>query len=476
MQKAPRARVKLQGQPKKVFSLLGVKPLALLTLYPNHELRARFPSPSPAPRTSGPSPLKLVNRLKVAISDADALEACRYPSCPWPRPGYGGSPKPTPFSLYARRMLARAGGCFAPPAEGRLVFLTGTLPGSTEAALKAISDHSAWVVHELLTRLPRVIASKASDLLWEWVWEFQSRGALHWHGVVECKTADDAKVLMGAFRGVWSSVLQGLAKRSGVDVFERSYGGSWRDEPEKWRIDAQLAYASPQQYLSKYLDKDASKAGSAAGYYPTRWYGCSRRLLFELKAATVVRSTRQGSRVADWLISTADVDLLQWIQSLSTKTIAFVDKVGTGSTVVFYLRDGENSVIRKFVRGLKSVIELFRDEWEGLASGQRRVEHRIRWRCIDMCGVSSFLRERLYSDIGERQRALLESYVLGQEVDSVELRIIDNYARTLLVNAGFFAHVNSEAPPVRGVDIDAPKDAGRSGGCQVEINYPGLPF
>jgi hypothetical protein len=94
-----------------------------IRLYPNGEIRARVSPPSVKSSGIGdvPSPL-LVNSDKLAISSLPPVEACDYPSCSWPRVGYGGLPVGTSFSAYARKMLARAGGVFSSPGDGRVVF------------------------------------------------------------------------------------------------------------------------------------------------------------------------------------------------------------------------------------------------------------------------------------------------------------------------------------------------------------------
>jgi hypothetical protein len=448
----------------------------LLSIYPNGEIRARVPGARPSAGRSRSSPLILVNQLKVAISALPPVEACRYPSCPWPRPGYGGTPSPTTFSVYGRRMLARAGGIFSPAEEKRLCFLTGTLPGSTSAAMKAMSDYSSWIVHEVLTRLPRVIGVPASELRYEWVWELQRRGALHWHGVIECPTEESAQALLLAFRGVWISVLLGLKKKSSVDIFERWYGGTWADKPETWRIDAQLAKASPQQYLSKYLSKENGKVGSLTAYYPVRWYGCSRLILKDLRSRTVVRSTSLEQDVPAWLLTDSDVELLAWIDSLSVKTIPLRDPYSSGKTIVFYLKQGDDRLVASYVKGYRTMQEYLAQIWrEGRKNREKRYGG-IEFSLIEKCSKKSFLMERLMNDVGERQRLILEEYLVGGSYAREELLLIDSYAAVILCNAGCFAPVNSEAPPERGVDSVAPKQAGNREGCQVEIEYPGLPF
>jgi hypothetical protein len=446
-------------------------------MYPNNELRARVSAPVSVPRTdSGVLRPFLVNRKKLAIFDDLPVEAHRYPSCPWPRKGYGGVPSPKGFSVYARRQLARCGGVFAPASEGRLAFLTGTLPGGTPAAMEAISLHSSWVVHQLMTRIPRVIAQKSGESRWMWVWEWQKRGALHWHCVWECKDAETASLLLDVFKGVWCAVIDGLSKRSGVDCAERRDGGTWAGQYDAWRVDAQIGRKSPQNYLAKYLGKDDSKGGKVDAPYPNRWYGCSRKILQEMRDSLIVVDTHVGTSILSWVLTEDDVRILRTIEKVSDYTVAFCDKFKVGATVVFYPAMEEIEGVKEFLRGFGMHFQSGTQLWQKSVKARVPLPQRRSWLNIDQVGRYPRVQDRLYEDLGARQRAVLESYVMGQEVDQADIELIDNYAFRLLVNAGLLSPVIPLKRSGTGLTGDAPKKAWKGGGVVDENEYPGLPF
>lgn len=448
-----------------------------ITIYPNNEIRARVAAPVPAPRSDGGRVRAfLVNRSKLAISDDLPVEAHKYPSCVWPRPGYGGEPKPKSFSLYARRQIGRSGGVFSPAREKRLVFLTGTLPGGTDEAMEAISRHSSWVVHELMTRIPRVIDQKSGESRWIWVWEFQKRGALHWHCVYECHDPETAQLLIAEFKLVWCSVMDGLSKRSGVDCAARRDGGTWAGQYDSWRVDAQLGRRAPQNYLAKYLSKDDSKGGSVDFPYPNRWYGCSRKILVELSQLIEVVDTHSESSIPSWVLTDGDVEVLKILDSVSSHTVAFCDKYRSGSTVVFYPDLGQTGDIKEFIRGLSMHFESGNELWKRSVKSRVPMPQLRPWLNIDICGRYPRVQNRLYEDLGARQRCILESYVMGQEIDQSEIEIIDKYAFQLLVRAGLTAPVIPLKRSGTGLTGHAPEKAKKQGAPRIEDEYPGLPF
>lgn len=448
-----------------------------LTLYPNNEIRSRVSAPVPVDkRNLADRDRTLVNRKKLAILPVELSEACLYPSCPIKKPGYGGSPNRTAFSLYARRQLSRAGGVFSPSDSGKLSFLTGTLPGGTPEAAKALSDNSSWVVHQLMTRIPRLMSAKASDLRWMWVWEWQKRGVLHWHAAIECPSKEARDVLLRNFKQLWCAIIDGLSKRSGVDCAARAGGGTWSGQYDVWRVDAQVARKSPQNYLAKYLGKDDSKGGSADIPYPTRWYGCSRRILRELSELTVVVNTHDDASVPSWVLTDSDMEILKILDAASAHTVCFVDKFKTGSTVVFYPNTDEIDRIRSFVRSFPMHFSSGSELWRRSVKSRVPMPQRRSWLHVDNVGRYPRCQDRLYDDLGARQRSILESYVMGQEVDQAEMEIIDNYAFRLLVYAGLLNPVIPLERSATGLTGDATKKAKKRGREGDDAGYPGLPY
>jgi hypothetical protein len=450
----------------------------LLTAYPNGEIRARVPAPVPVPRSDRRRivSLNLVNRQKLAQNLELPPEVFRYPSCPWPRVGYGGEPRKRTFSLYARQMMARAGGVFSPSREKRNVFLTGTLPGGTMAAFQAMANYSSWAIHRLTTYIPRTLGVLGRDLRWLWCWEFQGRGALHLHAVFELPSVELAQVLVKEFRALWESTLRAIAQKSGVDIFERAAGGTHKDNPEKWRIDAQIAEKSPQRYLAKYLGKPKDKESDKKVPYPVRWYGCSHRLLREFREQTEVVSTHVQREAMPWEVDSDDSEILRLLDLCSSYSVAFCDKVKTGSTFVFYPE--EDSLIE--VKELFMVVRKRSQKVDGPIDPEakpqgKEISHRY-WKHLEMILVRPWLLERLLNDVGPSYREVYNCWINAKETYVCDLWWLDKYASELLYRQGL---VPSVIPPQRsevGLTERTKKTGKRGKGHEDDDKYPGLPF
>ena len=195
--------------------------------FPNNEIRVTWSSlPHPRPpapelssdyeicttcTTVNPSselnslpPLSLVPNSQTERSDA----------------GFGRLPdKPPAFGLNAKRLLIRRGAAMedvAPPAE--CLFLTGTLPGSTEDSYRSIAEWSSYIVH----RLKSWIGNYARAKLDFYCWEYQKRGALHLHYCVWLPDAASRAHILRGFHGWWVDTLHTVGEKSGCDMFRKN--------------------------------------------------------------------------------------------------------------------------------------------------------------------------------------------------------------------------------------------------------------
>ena len=445
-------------------------------LYPNGELRARVAAPVPAQKSDGGRPPILVNQSKLALAPdlASAQASKNEKSCD--RPGYGATPKPRAFSLYARRQIARSGGCFSPAGEGRTVFLTGTIPGGTREAFQAVADWSSWIVHQLQREIPEVIDELASNLKSIWVWEFQRRGALHWHGVYECKTTQQARLLINSFAGIWVRTMRGVAARSGVDIAKRRGRGTWKNREDLWRTDAQLAQKDPSRYLAKYLSKDPGKGGKASIPYPTRWFQCSRALLNDLKGRILTWFTSAPKPQGGGEVSDTDLSRLEVFNELSEHTVSFGCQFNAGVSIVFYISEQDRGYVMEILETC-SFQELLAkvEENRHLEARTNITFRRHKYRNIDECLARNYLAERLWQDCGEHYRRELAVYVNGDTIDLEEMFWVDRTAGQILHRAGFFVS-QSEAAPIRGLTQEV-QEHGKSGGChsQAELDLD-IPF
>ncbi|AXH78947.1 MAG: putative rep protein [Circular genetic element sp.] len=373
-------------------------------------------------------------------------------------------------------MMARAGGCFAPSEENRTVFLTGTIPGGTSEAFKAVADWSSWIVHQLQREIPELIGERAANLKSMWVWEFQRRGALHWHGVYECANPEQARTLIAGFRAIWIKALRGVAARSGVDIAKRSAKGTWAERPSVWRIDAQLAIKDPSRYLAKYLSKDPGKGGRADIAYPTRWYQCSRLLLAELRRSIVSFYTNGPKGQGGAEVSSEDLIRLSKLQDLCDYAVAFGSRYNLGVTMVFYPPKQDRAKIMELFEGCTFSDFLSKVEENRALEQRTQISFRaVKYRSIDECLSRNYLAERLFNDIGNYYRDGLTAYVNGDTIDPEDMYWIDQAAGQILYRQGIFVS-QSEAPPLRGLAKQMPED-GTSGGCPSQVAFDlDIPF
>lgn len=193
-------------------------------------------------------------------------------------PGFGSLPRIRPFSLYGRRMMRRAGGAWddsVPPSE--VGFFTGTLPGSTQAAMRAIAEWSGYIVHRVKAWAAKYSPQKEDMYCWEW----QKRGALHLHYCCRIPSPEKRASAIARFHRQWRKLLLKVSELSGVDLFERPGGETWKDDERFPRTDAQECLSSAAGYLAKYTSKGSGQGFQ--GFCPSQWYGISRPLLSRLR-------------------------------------------------------------------------------------------------------------------------------------------------------------------------------------------------
>ncbi len=284
-------------------------------------------NPAPVPSTIDPStidpgpdsPLSLVPNSKTERSSA----------------GYGALPeKPTRFGLNAKRSLIRAGGAMEKTAPvDETLFLTGTLPGSTEDSFRAIAQYSSYIVNSLKSWISHYAPGKLDFYVWEW----QKRGALHLHYAVHISDGDSRDFIVSAFHQWWVQILHRVGDKAGVDMFRKNSAHTWLGDESKVRAVAEVCRKSVARYLAKYLSKSSTPSkGSARAFTPARWWGVSR----PLKALT------------DSLTSVCDVVEAGYhaVRSVWEKVKAVCDssesvsynyrhKVGEGATMVLYTKD-----------------------------------------------------------------------------------------------------------------------------------------
>lgn len=377
------------------------------------------------------------------------------------KPGYGGECKRTKFGIYAKRTLLRVGGAidkFDPTPENG-VFLTGTLPGSTHAAKKAIADWSAYIVHRLKAWIAKYVKAKLDF----YVWELQKRGALHLHYYLYVPDPVTRKRILSGFKTQWIKLLENVCSKSGVDVFKKTAAYSHRGHDERIQAYAQEVTKSVAAYLAKYCSKEASKPNSkvTSSYYPTRWWGASRPLLALLRSMTetvefcFASFARARSRYEE---------LISELEGHSIKGYRYGDKVGMGLNHVFYYSSPDllccyQNALRIFDMGIETGLS----SPEYLLSELSRMVHSTKkmpkiWLVYWENFTTESRKAVLSFDVGVTP-SLLMAYSLAVDFHLIAVRELDlNYGaityhsrvrnRAQFISAGLDAIITKDARPL----------------------------
>ena len=242
--------------------------------YPNNEVRVTMYSVRAKRFQESDSPLDIISKLEPAHKSVP-VERTRDP-----KPGYGKSGKVISFSAYARRQLLRSGAALStkcPRAPQECIFLTGTLPGSTLDAKRAIAQWSAYAVHSLKSWVSKRVPEKL-DM---YCWEFQKRGALHLHYAVWCPDPKGRQYIITHFKEQWTRILDAIGEKSGVDVWRKNANYTHANNKDVLQADAQECHKSIANYLAKYVSKSEQqrKNNHWRECYQSRLWGVSRPLL-----------------------------------------------------------------------------------------------------------------------------------------------------------------------------------------------------
>jgi hypothetical protein len=246
--------------------------------------------------------------------------------------GYGSlPPRPRRFGLNAKRQLIRAGAAMEKSvAIDECLFLTGTLPGSTESAFRAIAEWSGYLVNNLKAW----IAKYQNEKLDFYCWEYQKRGALHLHYCVHIASPTDRDYILRNFHGWWVETLHRIGEKSVCDLFRKNSEKTWANDPARVRAVAEVCRKSPGRYLAKYLSKSAApKRGASRAFSPSSWWGTSRPLKALVESMTSVVEVIQGGFHAvcrKW----EDVKAL-W-STTEGVTHEYQHKFGMGQTLLSY--------------------------------------------------------------------------------------------------------------------------------------------
>jgi hypothetical protein len=332
------------------------------------------------------------------------------------------------------------------------------------------------MVHQLVTVLPRVAGCLPSECRYLWVWELQERGALHWHGALELPDCDRAQITIARFKGIWCDLIDSVSSKSGVDLAERLEGGTHKGDYDVWRVDAQLARESPSQYLAKYLSKDASKVVGENFFFPTRWYGCSRSILAEMRSQTMHFETVRPVGLSHGVLADSDVDLLQILKEESSFSAFWKDRYADAYTFLFYMKESKMADVVSKISAASSSKPAPKPSPPKWKPTPGIVSPYVVWASIDRVLLWPVLSERLYLDIGIYYRAQLDLYRNGLPSVWGDMYWVDRHAKYLLYLQSDRSGVNSGSAPVGGLTPDASKTLGKEWGASQLSLLSGLPF
>lgn len=325
--------------------------ICTITSYPNNEVRARLSPPHATRRPTIEESLSeqheetlpvdvVAQKPDSPILDISAENATRNDSDL--KPGYGLPCKPTRFGTFARRKLQRIGGVLDKLVESPLegIFFTGTIPGSTLESFNAVADWSAWIVHSFKAWCFKYVRSPK----FFYVWEKQKRGALHLHYYLHVPCPIIRQRLIDGFQAEWCRLLDGVSKRSGIDVYDRGDGTTHADDKSVIQAYAQPVRKSVAAYLSKYCSKQSSEYSSSDSRLrcPSRWWGCSRELTKQLDLLTVRLEITYSS------VSRARSqyeEITATLERHAIKGYRYGDKVGYGLNHVFYYEPTDTQLV-----------------------------------------------------------------------------------------------------------------------------------
>lgn len=271
------------------------------------------------------------------------------------KPGWGGIPKQSRFGTPQKRLMLRAGAVCDREYGARQVVLTGTLPGNTNDANFALACWSGYAMNRLQQWIRRIVKN-----VWNFgVWEYQKRGALHFHLCVCYDSESEAEKLIGGFKDQWGKILGSIRDKSGIDIFDTGRGFSWREDSEELQADAQIVRRSCAAYFAKYATKGFNDAVDAqmetnklCKFPPSRWVVVSRAISRAIVEQTFSFEV-EGNRC------TIEEKFEEWLHEFeqsSCKSFAYQHKVIAGKTKVFYFEDCE------FIAITKQIKEMFRSK------------------------------------------------------------------------------------------------------------------
>lgn len=188
------------------------------------------------------------------------------------------SHKRTKFGLDAKRRIFRVAGALDrfDPVRSNYLFLTATLPGDTDEAKWGIAEYA----HEIIDGLKSWLSKRMPDRKEFYVWENQSRGALHFHYCIHVSDQKIQDEIRRGFKMEMVRLYDGIEKSHACSLWGRYANCSSDAKCEVLQARVETVYGSVGAYMAGYLagKKCKHENDTRHRYYPRRWFGVSRPL------------------------------------------------------------------------------------------------------------------------------------------------------------------------------------------------------
>lgn len=194
--------------------------------------------------------------------------------------GFGRLPTETRFGARGRDTLREFGAVVDELYGTNALFCTMTLPGTGDAQYRAIAEWSGYLVQ----RICQWFRDNLPGCEYGWVWEWQKRGALHFHCVVACNDRGRLDSVSLRWKEFCRGILQDTSARANINLFENTETGEDHSRRDCIQMDCQRMEKSALRYLSKYLGKRKEPGLGRAFYAPSRWWSVSNSALSKIKA------------------------------------------------------------------------------------------------------------------------------------------------------------------------------------------------
>ena len=279
-----------------------------LKRYANNELRVSIPQRVALPRARGSE--------EGAAQCFEAAEAALVYNGKVQLFGFEGPAarkrrRPMKLTRYASHTVREACSIIEAEFANDCYFVTLTLPGSTDEALATAADCASDMLNAFMQRMRVNLGSQESGLYACGVWEYQKRGALHFHLLIGLRDRSLVENLEGNHQRWWRKVLLHYSEKTGVDLFARKEGGTWRNSVRMPRTEVAKVRKSVSRYMSKYLAKSAREIVKEGWYPPAAWHYVSEPVWEKVKAERMLNALTFISRDAATQVACDIVEVAQ---------------------------------------------------------------------------------------------------------------------------------------------------------------------